>query len=193
MAPYIVCIDGNIGAGKSTLLREIKARGYYIHQEKKHDWLWALENCYSDPKRWACTLQVAIAKSMAEQKKIIDAIDAKIVFVERCPLSTIVFTNIWYSQKSLTDDELKLVREMHEVFNWTPDCILLLTTGAKECYSRMIKRGRECDAKLSLAHLEKVAEEYEKVYADKDFISLDDNLGVTENIDKVEAILRDLI
>ena len=192
MAPYIVCIDGNIGAGKSTLLREIKARGYHVHQEK-HDWLWALENCYSDPKRWACTLQVAIVKSMAAQKKIIDEIDAKIVFVERCPLSTIVFTNIWYSQQSLTDAELKLIREMYDVFNWTPDLLLLLTTTPNECYSRMLKRGRECDAKLSLAHLEKVAEEYEKVYADKDFISLDDSLGVTEKIDKVEAILRALI
>ena len=197
MAPYIVCIDGNIGAGKSTLLQELKTRGYHVHQEQvngthDHDWLWALENCYSDPKRWACTLQVAIAKSMAIQKKIIDAIDASIVFVERCPTSTIVFTNMWYSQQSLTDDELKLVREMHDVFDWTPNLTLMLTTTPNECYSRMLQRGRECEAMLPLAYLEKVAIEYEKVYADKEFTALCHHGSTNDIIDKVEVIIRNI-
>lgn len=176
--PYIVCIDGNIGAGKSSLLNELESKGCTVFREQNdgsyiNDWLWALDNCYSDPKRWAFTLQISIIMSMAEQKRSIDKINQPIVFIERCPLSTIVFTNIWRNQGCLTDREFNLINELNSMLEWKPDLTLMLTTPPHECFQRVVKRGRECETGISLDYITRVANEYDRVYSDKKFIPLD--------------------
>ena len=54
----IVSIDGNIGAGKSSTLKELKNLGYVVFPEDIYSWQPILNNFYSDPKRWAFTLQI---------------------------------------------------------------------------------------------------------------------------------------
>lgn len=195
--PYIICIEGNIGAGKSTLLNELESRGYTVFREQndrdahRHDWLWALNNCYSDPKRWACTLQLAIINSMAEQKKTIDKINSPFVFVERCPLSTTVFTNLWKKQECLSDDEFNLINGIYDMLEWKPDFTLMLTTPPLECFQRMIKRGRECESSMSLDYITDVASEYSKVYADAQFIPLDHTGSVSDVVGRtLDLIFR---
>lgn len=195
--PYIICVDGNIGAGKSTLLVELETRGYAVFREQNdgessNDWLWALNNCYKDPKRWSCSLQIAIIKSMAEQKRLIDKINQPIVFIERCPASTVVFTNMWRNQDCLTDGEFNLVNGLYSMLAWKPDLTLMLTTPSQECFQRMIKRGRNCETELPLDYLVRVANEYDCVYSDKEFIQLDYRGSVSDVADRTVKLISKL-
>jgi len=194
MAPYIICIDGNIAAGKSTILNELIRRGYAVYREEVRDWMWVLDRCYSDSKRWAFTLQIAALNSLASQKKIIDKLTDPIIFVERCPISTIVFTNTWRAQGCLTDEEFCLIQKSYDLLSWTPNLIIMITSDVETCFKRMNSRGRPCEKSLSINHLNEVHNQYEKLYADrKDVLLFDSNDDtVTILADKIEQILKDV-
>ena len=192
MAPYIVCIDGNIGAGKSTLLAELKKKGYAVFEEDttgnaRHDWLWALDNAYADPKRWAFTLQIAVLKSMATQRDQMERMDEPIVFIERCPVSTMVFTNIWYEKGCLTPNELRLIEGIYELVKWEPDYTIVIDTPPDECYMRMNDRGRKCETDLPFSHIVSVDSEYSKLYSNNE------NLIKLPNSGKIADIVEDII
>ena len=188
--PIIVCVDGNIGAGKSTLLDELNKRGFIVYREQNigsdpSDWLWALKNAHDNPKRWACTLQIGIIQSMAVQKKHMDASGGQVIFVERCPASTKVFTQMWSKQGCLTLDELNLINVVYDLQAWEPDITFMLTTTPYECYQRMVQRGRPCEESLTLDYITSVADEYAKLYSTRSFIPLDHKGKVSDVCDRI--------
>jgi thymidylate kinase len=70
------------------------------------------------------------------------------------------------------------------MMGWKPDVTLLLSTPPQECFQRMNKRGRDCEATLSLDYIINVAEEYRRVYHDKPFLSLDYHGMVSDVADR---------
>jgi len=196
MAPYIICIDGNIGAGKSTILDEMKNRGYTVYTEDIHDWMWVLDKCYIDSTRWAFTLQIAALNSMVSQKKYIDQLESQIVFVERCPVSTMVFTNTWYSKGCLTDDEYILLKKVYELVTWSPNITFMMTTDCNTCYDRMNCRGRTCEKSLSIEHLKEVQNQYDALYADRVNViplkSDEHDASVKTLADKLESFVKNV-
>lgn len=195
MSPYIICIDGNIGAGKTTLLNKLEQKGYVIFKEPIHSWIWILTNCYSDPKRWAFTLQTAILQSMSELKKQIEESNSKLVFVERCPVSTIAFTDMWYSQGCLSEGELKLIQNLYDLIGWIPDLTIMLNTNSNKCLERITSRGRDCEKSMTLNHLIEVESKYNNICKNiytKEPIILNNDTDIDTLVTKVEQILFEI-
>lgn len=160
MAPYICCIDGNISAGKSSVLSEIERRGYYVFKEDIDSWKWALDNYYNDPERWGFTIQVAVLNSMMDQRAQILTLDTPFVFVERSPMSSMVFASVLAKRGYLNPDELALLKAFHAKISWKPDMTLLLDTPLTTCFKRMGTRGRDCEEKVDISYLQDVEDAY---------------------------------
>lgn len=163
--PKIVCIDGNIGAGKSTLLNKLASLGFTVFPENHNDWLWALDQCTVNPTRWAFTLQVAVLSSMAVQKQAIDQLTDSVVFIERCPESSMIFTRMWYEGGSLVPEEYNLVCQLYSLLRWQPDVTVKLATAPDECFERIIRRGRPCEASISINYLNQLEAAYNQLDA----------------------------
>lgn len=176
--PIICCIDGNIGAGKSTVLDEIENRGFYVFRENIEKWKWCLENFYRDPQRWAFTLQMAILNSSLDHIKQILNIDSPIVFVERSPVSALVFARVGLKRGYFSQDEMKLFEELNEKVGWYPDFVMILDTPVDECFRRMRERNRKCEDNIDKTYLQDLETEYQKL---KKTHSLDYN-GTKEDV-----------
>jgi deoxyadenosine/deoxycytidine kinase len=160
MPPIVCCIDGNIGAGKTVVLDELERRGYAVFREDISGWGWCLNAYYADQKRWATTLQVAILSSMAVQKRKISSITAPVVFIERSPVSGMVFTRVNFKRGFITADELKLIESLQQHIGWRPDVTMMLTTPVDICVDRISKRNRDCEKEVDASYLIDLAHEY---------------------------------
>lgn len=159
----ICCIDGNIGAGKSTVLDEIESRGFYVFREDIEKWKWCLDKFYDDPNRWAFTLQLAVLNSSYEQWKQISKLNAPFVFIERSPMSRLVFASVGYKRGYLSPDEVRLFKELNEKFGWSPDFIMVLNTPADECFRRIRARDRNCEQNIDISYLYDLENEYQNL------------------------------
>ena len=184
----VCCIDGNIGAGKSSVLYELERRGYDVFREDMSKWGWCLENYYANPERWSFTLQISILNSMVEQRRLMNASKGSLVFIERSPLSGLVFARVAYNRGYMSLDELTLFAEMYEKVGWAPDTVLMLDTPLDACYERMCKRGRDCEKDLDYDYLRDVAVEYGVL---KNVRVLDHRGTVSDVADRVVSMLCD--
>jgi len=164
MSPLIYCLDGNIGAGKTTVLDELEKRGYCVFREDIKSWEISLEKYYSDQTRWAFTLQIAVLHSLRTQKrKITDITNHSVVFIERSPLSGMVFSKVLYNRGNMTFDELKLIESVYKNIGWVPDLTMILSTPFDLCFNRMQQRQRFCEQTVDILYLEELANEYSKI------------------------------
>lgn len=115
----LIVIDGNIGAGKSTLLTELRHRGYTVVPEPIHTWAPLLELMYADPVRWTFTFQTQVLAHYAEVERKYAGTGP--VFVERSPVSALVFVSLAIHQDAFTVDELNTYLELHAAVGWEPD------------------------------------------------------------------------
>ena len=188
MQKFICCIDGNIGAGKSTLLDELQKRGYYVFQEDLGNWGGYLDLFYKDPERWAFTLQIVILKSMIVAYKQIMDTPSHVVFTERSPLSSLVFSRNGNRMGFLSDLELELVEEFYKTFAWSPSINIFLDVEIPTCFKRMKQRGRECEQHLEMSYLERLHEEYKKL----DCTIIEASSTPATTADAVESLLIDM-
>jgi len=168
--PKILCIDGNIGSGKSTILDEIKNRGYFVFKENLEEWMPTLTLFYTNPKRWMFTLQVEIATSMKKQyEDIQDKISEPFVFIERSPLSTLLFVKNGIRNGYLTFEETKTFTKIFNQNFWAPDKIFYVDTPVDVCFSRAQKRDRQCEKSIETKYLQKLHDEYKNMYTSSYF------------------------
>jgi deoxyadenosine/deoxycytidine kinase len=192
--PKICCIDGNIGAGKSTVLNELKSRGYLVFEEDLDNWGTLLEKCYSDPKRWMCSLQIKILHSMRNQFEIIsehDNLYHKFIFIERSPLSSMIFVENGFLNGNLDSEELDLICQVYKNLFWNPDISLYIETSVEECFKRKIKRNRKCESGVSKNYLQYLHEKYVELYkkSDKCFI-IDGQSKTSKIVDDIILFLK---
>lgn len=163
--PKIFCIDGNIGSGKSTILDELNRRGYIVFKEKVEEWLPYLTLFYKDPKRWMFTLQVKILTSMkAQHKEICKHVSQPYVFVERSPLSALLFIKNGIRNGYLTFEEIKLLNEIFSQNFWVPDKVFYVNTPVDVCFSRKCTRARTCEKSIETKYLQQLNTEYTNMY-----------------------------
>lgn len=165
MAPIIICIDGNIGVGKSTLLNELHKRGYTVIKEDIDTWGWCLNKFYSDPHRWAFTLQMAILNSMISQYRNIQSMGDRLVFIERSPEAGMIFTRNNYHNGNLSLDEYNLIESYYNLFEWYPHIIILLKASVDKCMERIKRRNRECEKSITADYIYHLNVEYDKLQA----------------------------
>ena len=169
VVPLICCIDGNIGAGKSTILNKLKEEGYLVFEEDLSNWVTLLDCFYQDPKRWMCALQIKILDSMRSQYDRMRAHrgDAY-VFVERSPISSMIFVENGINNGFLTKDEERLINDIYDRLSWKPDISFYISTDVDTCFQRMRARNRECEQDVSMDYLKFLHEGYIKTYERED-------------------------
>lgn len=171
--PKIFCIDGNIGSGKSTILDELKNRGYTVFKENLEEWMSVLTLFYQKPKRWMFTLQVKIATSMKKQyDEISYHISDPYVFVERSPLSTLLFIKNGIRNGYLTFEEIETFTEIFNQNFWVPDNIFYVDTPVDICFQRKQKRDRTCEKSIEKNYLQQLNDEYKNMYTSSHFIGV---------------------
>jgi hypothetical protein len=78
-----------------------------------------LELMYADPARWTFTFQTQVLAHYADVYR--RYADAGPVFVERSPVSALVFISMAIHRNALTVDELNIYLELHAAVGWEPD------------------------------------------------------------------------
>jgi len=163
--PKIFCIDGNIGSGKSTILDELKCRGYTVFKENLEEWMPILEKFYKDQKRWQFTLQVEIIISMKQQYiDMCKCVSEPFVFVERSPLSSLLFTKNGIRNGCLTFEEINIFTEIFNNNFWSPHKVFYIKTPVDVCFQRKQKRNRQCEKSVEKTYLQQLNDEYNNMY-----------------------------
>jgi deoxyadenosine/deoxycytidine kinase len=157
--PVLVAVEGNIGSGKTTLLRALETKGHKVFYENIDLWMPALELFYTDPSRWSFTLQVAILKDMHRQRE--EALKlgedgTSVVFFERSPQSSMVFTIMSYARDYLNDVEMGVYKILFDALSWVPDVTVLLETPVGVCMRRIQKRSRNGEGGIQLDYLQEI-------------------------------------
>ena len=107
---------------------------------------------------------MAILNSFLDLKKqILEIDDTPVVFIERSPLSALVFARIGYKRGYFTSNEMKLFEELVEKFGWCPDFVMILNTPVNECFKRMRLRNRVCESSVDISYLQDLADEYQQI------------------------------
>ena len=154
MSPVVICVDGNIGAGKSTVLDELETRGYVVEREGLDKWGSLLKKFYTDPCRWSFTLQIAILMDMAKQYKRLMRRTEPVVFVERTPISALVFVQNSFNSKHLSPEEYRVYADVHLDMKWHPSHLIFLEASPELCFQRVQQRQRDGEEKITLEYLQ---------------------------------------
>ena len=116
----LIAVDGNLGSGKSTVLADLRRRGYTVVPEPVGAWGPMLERMYADPARWTLTFQTQVLAHYADVQRRYGTV-AGPVFIERSPVSALVFVSLATHSNALTVDELTVYMELHAAIGWEPD------------------------------------------------------------------------
>lgn len=163
--PKIFCIDGNIGSGKSTVLDELQQRGYSVFKENLEEWMPVLKLFYEDQKRWMFTLQTRIITSMKHQyAEMCACVSEPFVFVERSPLSSLLFTKNGIRNGYLTFEEVNTFTDIFVQNFWAPDKVFYINTPVDVCFQRKQKRNRQCEKSVETTYLQQLDDEYNIMY-----------------------------
>jgi thymidylate kinase len=85
-----------------------------------------------------------------------------IVFVERCPKSSLVFVENGFREGFIDFEEKRLIMNMYSVLKWEPDLHFYINTNPQTCFERMKMRNRKCEQNITNEYLEMLQNEYYK-------------------------------
>ena len=154
----IVYLEGCIGCGKSSCIRELRKRGFEAHEEDLEGFRF-LEEFYEDPKRYAFALQISILASMMRQRNNALKSASDVVFLERSPKGSLAFILNSYRNGHLSQKEYATLMDMMEVTQQhSTSCTshIFLDTKPRECFARMSRRSRSCEANVPLEYVETI-------------------------------------
>lgn len=180
----IICIDGLIGAGKSTVLNELESMGYRVFKEQVGKWGNFLDKFYKEPKRWSFTLQISILNSLCDQYRDMKLLTQEhdYVFVERSPVSSMVFGKNALSLGYMTQEEFEVYCESFYRFIWYPDYSIWINTPIDSCFSRIATRGRKCELNVTIDYLTTLSNEYKSMEFNDSISGLDSVKKITYNV-----------
>ena len=152
--PLVVCIEGNIAAGKSTAGARLAKAGHVVIPEGLDVWGTTLKEFYKSPSRWAFTLQTTILTSMAERRDqaLREHAERRVIFFERSPASAALFAATSADNQDMNEDEIAILRRLHQRLSWAADLTILIDTPAAMCWLRQQTRGRDGET-VSLPYL----------------------------------------
>lgn len=184
-----VVIESNIGGGKSTIISQIQSDlRIPCFPEPLGDWS-MLDDYYLDNERWGFTFNLEVLFSFEKWK--FNRFDA---IYERSPTSCRkVFVQMLIDNKKISEKEVKLFDKIHQIMAWKSDVVIYIRTDPKVCYDRMTKRGRECEAQVSLDYLKHAHEKHEIMAQAQDNCHVvDGNKPCQEVYQDVKNILRNI-
>ena len=187
----LVCVDGNIGVGKSSALDEIRRRGYTVHEEGVHRWQGLLSAFYACPERWSFTFQMAILTDMVSQYELIkeQLRTGSTVFIERSPMSALVFVYNSYQSGHMNKDEFDTYMKFHERLAWNADVTIMLTAPLDVCMQRVHTRQRDGESGITMEYLEELSRGYQK-HASEVHCHIVDNTGhINDTVDRIVGLV----
>ncbi len=169
-------IEGNIGAGKSTFLKLVKQHfpEISIILEPVKDWQenTLLSKFYTEPKRWAYTMELSIMISrvkehLVEQKKI-----DSLVLIERSIYSGYYcFGENDYDNNFFNNIEWTIFQEWFKflvVGHCTPpNGFIYLKVAPETAHQRIQKRNRSSEESIPLSYLQELDNKHEKFLIQK--------------------------
>lgn len=163
---HFVFIEGNIGVGKSELLDALESKGYTVVKEAiEEDWTLFEKNC-DDPARWGTAFQMQVTNSISNRMEAaIKGHSGKWpIFVERSIVSAYLFAKVNHELGHLTNDELKVIREislkLNERFKTYISRTIYLECPIDECLRRIQHRSRSGEEAISKDYLCKISDAY---------------------------------
>jgi len=144
----VIVLAGMIGAGKSTyttiISKELRSEAFYETVEENP----ILEKLYSDPKRWAFSLQIFFLNTRF--KSIKEALTHQHNVLDRSIYEDALFTYINYKQGNMDKAEMDLytnlldnmMEELDGMPKKGPDLLIYLRGSLDTHLNRIKKRGR---------------------------------------------------
>jgi deoxyadenosine/deoxycytidine kinase len=150
-----VCVEGNIGSGKSTVLAEIATAfpAISVRQEPIKQWGNLLELYYADPATWSLAFNLKVLHSFHSVSSHV---------IERSPgACRHVFGQLAYNDNHLSPAAWDVFKEYHDLLGWEPDAYVYIDTPSDVCLSRLLQRGRECEAGVTEEYLKRIEFQYQ--------------------------------
>lgn len=177
-------IEGNIGAGKSTFIKRIKESLPHLPAafEPLHNWQAQdygqslLASFYTDPKRWAYTMETFTMACRVRDHLAEQAHDRGTHIAERSIYSGhYVFAKNSCENGFISDIEWQIYNEWF-LFLTAKKCTLphgfiYIRTSPEKAFERIQKRSRADEAPISLTYLQQIHAHHEQFLLDKKGIS----------------------
>lgn len=180
-----IVIDGPIGAGKSTQV-DILSRELNISAVREPIDEWPLELFYSDPKRWAFLMQVAVLNSFVKLR------NTQGIF-ERSPESTrCVFWRNMVVSGTATQDEDEVFQKLYKNLSWEPDITILIDKTPELCYEHIQTRTQAGDKGITLEYLQQLDKHYQDFKKTPGVIVVDGNRSIEAVSQDVLKIVKEL-
>jgi len=163
--PFYLAIAGNIGVGKTTLTQMISEHfGWKAYYERVIDNPY-LDDFYADMSRWSFNLQVYFLSRRFMDQKLISASPQSCVQDRTIYEDAEIFAYILHKQKYMSDRDYDNYRELFYTmaeYLRKPHLIVYLRASTWTLISRIRKRGREYEKRITNEYLFELNDAYER-------------------------------
>ena len=161
-------IEGPIGVGKTSLARRLAAHagGHLLLEQPEANPF--LERFYRDSARHALSTQLFFLFQRAQQLGDLQQLD---LFQSLVVADFLLEKDELFAQLTLSDDELKLYRQIHAHLKPqapTPDLVIYLQAEARTLVERVARRANPVEAGLQPSYLEALIESYTRYFHEYD-------------------------
>ncbi len=163
--PFYLAIAGNIGVGKTTLTQMISEHfGWKAYYERVIDNPY-LDDFYADMSRWSFNLQVYFLSRRFMDQKLISASPQSCVQDRTIYEDAEIFAYILHKQKYMSDRDYDNYRELFYTmaeYLRKPHLVVYLRASTWTLISRIRKRGREYEKRITNEYLFELNDAYER-------------------------------
>jgi len=170
-----IAVEGNIGAGKSVLIETLTAklrntgRTVKMNLEPVETWrnyhdFNILKLLYESKDDWTFRFQLVALMSCIKNEGVVEQ---DILITERSSFSSLEI----FGTLLCTNIEVQILRDLKNLIPTNnPDVVVYVRTEPKDCYERLIRRGRvEEVGNIDLVYIEKLHYLYESLFYKKPF------------------------
>ena len=163
--PFFMAIAGNIGVGKTTLTRLIGEKfGWQTFYEKVINNPY-LDDFYADMSRWSFNLQVFFLSRRFIDQRAISLSPDPCIQDRSIYEDAEIFAYILHKQGYMSDRDYENYRDLFSVMTdylRKPDLILYLRASTWTLITRIRKRGRDFEKRITIDYLHELNEAYER-------------------------------
>ncbi len=162
--PFFMAIAGNIGVGKTTLTKLIGEKfGWQTYYEKVINNPY-LDDFYADMSRWSFNLQVFFLSRRFIDQRAISSSSEPCIQDRSIYEDAEIFAYILHKQGYMSDRDYENYRDLFYVMTdylRKPDLIVYLRASTWTLITRIRKRGRDFEKRITVDYLHELNEAYE--------------------------------
>jgi deoxyadenosine/deoxycytidine kinase len=199
-APFFMAVAGNIGVGKTTLTRLISDRLCWQAFYEKVINNPYLSDFYADMSRWSFNLQVFFLARRFIDQRVISQSTEPCIQDRSIYEDAEIFAYILHKQGYMSDRDYENYRDLFYAMTEylrKPDLILYLRASTWTLVTRIRKRGREFEKRITVDYLHELNEAYERwiksIQGKWNVLVIDaDYIDFENEPDQLESIFRQI-